>query len=206
MKERRLVSSQEIYSIMRNAKDFYKRSHILSPIKIVYWLSIILVGAFFSIQCFSGLISADITKYKLDNLITSTIIINLFFIALVITATYLIYRMQRIVLISEFQNLLFSSAMREKSLFYAIFSQKNVIYTDENFKKFLQVQNNIATTAELLEKMQIDSEQKEQIASKINNKESFTAECEYKGKRVTLDLAPLARPQGFFSLKGFCNQ
>ena len=69
MKSRRLISDIRISFVVKSARNFHERSYNLNPVKAVYWLSVIFLAALFLMQCFFGVMMADKTVYKFDNLV-----------------------------------------------------------------------------------------------------------------------------------------
>ena len=69
MKSRRLISDIRISFVVKSARNFHERTYNLNPVKAVYWLSVIFLAALFLMQCFFGVMMADKTVYKFDNLV-----------------------------------------------------------------------------------------------------------------------------------------
>lgn len=204
MESRRLSSNREIYKIINNTRDFYKRSHNLTPIKAMYHLAIALLIALFFTQSLSGVSQASFNHYKLENILTSIRVINFLFIVLVIVTSYLIYKIQRMILVSEFQNLLFSSAMREKSLFCIIFSKSHVVYADQNdffngFTKFRDISH-------VLDMLSIEKQQKDEIIQNINKNSGYNTQCKKGDDLIDVEIISMKRPLGFFLIRGIAKQ
>ena len=189
--------------MVKSARDFHERSYNLNPVKAVYWLSVIFLAALFLIQCFFGVMMSDKAVYKFDNLVFSATVINGLFMLLVISATYLVYRMQKIVLVAEFQSLLFSSAMRGGALFSIVFSKDHVLYIDQNTSDFFNINSVPSSTEELLDFIDLGTSSRQQMTESITNNKPCKIKYQHSKKNLNLDLLPLDRPKGFFVLRCF---
>jgi lipid A disaccharide synthetase len=92
--------------------------------------------------------------------------------------------------------------MREKTLFYIIFSKQNIIYSDEHCKEFFKTKNNFANILQVLNELSLDDKQKEQIIQKIDQNEAFTTKYKKDDIYINIEISPIKRPKGFFAMKG----
>ncbi|WP_232214990.1 hypothetical protein [Neorickettsia helminthoeca] len=150
--------------------------------------------------CTSGILTADLSKYSLDNLAVSMMVMGLIFSLLISAATYLIYRMQRMLVITEFQNLLFASAMRDSTTFYAIISKASILYMDAPCAERVGKGWRKLNMEEFLTKIGLDRSQCYDCIRSLDQNKSFSVRCIIDEKELLITLAPLERPKGFFSI------
>lgn len=202
MDSRRIVSHRNIYNIIRKSSDFYVRSHGFNPFKAIYWLCIITAATFFLLYCTSGMLTADLSKYSLDNLAISMMVIGAIFMLLIVIATYLIYKTQRMLVITEFQNLLFASAMREGTVFYAIISKETVLYMDAPGMEKVGKDWRRITVERFFERVGFDNKQSSNCMENLEKNKKFSTTSVGESREVAIVVTPLERPFGFFSVSG----
>ncbi|QHD64885.1 hypothetical protein [Neorickettsia findlayensis] len=200
MHSRRIVSHRNIYNIVKNCSDFYIRAEGFNPFKTIYWLCIIIIATFFLLYCTSGMLTADPSKYSLDNLAVSMIVIGAIFMFLVATATYLICKTQRMLVITEFQNLLFASAMRKDTIFYAIISKDSVLYMDAPCMERVGKDWRTISIEKFFQRLNLDHEQSSGYVESLSLNKEFSAIFSKEKEAIEITLTPLDRPIGFFAV------
>ncbi len=204
---KRFVDNKNIQLLIKkNSSSFFQRSYGLTTLRIIYGVVAIFAMLLLSIQASTGVIHADISKATIDNLAVSLMfiagilgVLSLFFI-------YCIYRFKNIIEAVDFQNMLFSSAMRENADYSILLTNANeVVYMDSLAQKLFadRIQNGYHnfSLSELFSSEE-DSNKKISVLSAIENNKSCTIDHTVDGKNFAAVLEPLKFAQGFFIIKG----
>ena len=201
---RRLVDNKNIKKIINRTKEFTLRAHGITILRIVYGLSGILALLILSMQALTGIIHADINKATLDNLAFSIIFIAGALLLLTGFFMCLIWKLQKIVTVAEFQNMLFSSVIRDKYDYCIVLTEeKEIIYMDKGAQKFFD-----ADTAEKYKNFSLekilntdDQEILTNFLQAIKDKTSFKLSHYTQGHQFSALLEPINLTQGFLLLR-----
>lgn len=203
MRSRRITEHCNIAKIIQEAEDFYRRSHNFTPIRICYYMAIILLCALFLVQILFGIIHGNLERYQLDNLVISMIFISFLFILLLAIVTFLLYKLQNIILTTEFQNLLFASSARQKSFYFMLLAKnkEDIIYMDAAARSIFQTPQGFITLAEILTKMNLNDAERTALLEQLSKDVDLKIDYQSEGQNINLQFSSLERPSGFFSLK-----
>ena len=211
---RRIISHDNIMRIIREAKEFHVRYHGLTTIRLIYGMIAILALIILSVQAAIGVTEISISKTTIDNLAISIIFIGGAVGILSLISMYLIIKMRKIIMITEFQSLLFASALRIETSFCMIVNDKlDVLYIDADGQQLFNRDGSLESYKSLkmdifLMHANLNENDKQGLLHAIERKESFMVQhdigCkEDKLNNVKTYLKPLSRPMGFFLLQGY---
>ena len=97
--------------------------------------------------------------------------------------------MGKIALITEFQSLLFSSAMRSDSCFCAIFSKDHVIYIDQGFRDFFKLSKKPRNFINLLNTMGFSDKEITEVTKLVEKKLNSHLEYDSNSKNIKFKLS-----------------
>ena len=220
---RRLVDNRNIADIIRDSKDFCKRNYTNSAISVTYGVLFILCFFVFGMEALYGISAADMTKATVDNLVISLMVIASSFGILVLAFLYLTFKMQKIINVTEFQNLLFASTFSQGSEFCVIFNRENILYVDRkaqdifyeelpfkyyNDMKMSHILDTIGFSDTVKRKFKNAVNKGEKALLSVGRKSATKSKAkkeESRGKAFSslqITLEPIIRPKGFFVLRG----
>ena len=201
---RRLIDNKNIRSIIKETRSFTSRNHGLTMIRIMYGIMGILALLILSIEAATGVMQADITKATVDNLAISIIFIAGALGLFSVFFMYFIFKLKKIVMVFEFQNMLFAAAMRNESDYCILLTKDGeIIYMDESAQKLFNV-----VTKEGYQNFSIDNlfdkeskVTKENFFNAMRNTISFKLSHKINETCFSVLLEPLKVAEGFLLLR-----
>ncbi len=200
---RRLTDNKQITQIISEVTGFKDRNYGLSIIRLIYGLAATLALILLSIQASIGVMQASIDKYLVDNLAIAIITISGILIALTIFLICFTAKLKKIITISEFQNMLFAGAIRNKCDYCIILTEKcEIIYMDESAQKLFNASSRENYKKFSLDKIfgDDDKETRNSFFDAIRNKSEFTLLHKIGHFKFLASLNPLKYPKGFMIL------
>ncbi len=201
---RRLIDNKNIKKIIKSTKEFTFRAHGITMLRMAYGLTGILALLILSIQALTGVIQADLTKATIDNLAFAVMFIAAAITALTTLFMLLILKLQKIIKISEFQNMVFSSALRDKCDYCIILtSNKDIIYMDEKAQKLFNANNPTQYKNFSITKIIDDSstEIQNNFYEAIANQKAFKLSHTVQDNQFIASLEPVDSIKGFLLLR-----
>lgn len=123
---------------------------------------------------------------------------------------YAVYQLRYLIIAAEFQNLLFSSAMKMNAKFaFIVNSNQQIVYRDENYSKIFagMHQKGLREMNAFYAHEGISENDRERISKSIENgmaeKVPFDVEMDGEPTKLTLDIVPLLRPKGYFVIRAY---
>ncbi|MBQ4875455.1 MAG: hypothetical protein HRK26_05055 [Rickettsiaceae bacterium H1] len=199
---RRLIDKKNIKSIIKNTKSFTSRSHGLTIMRIMYGLVGVFALLILSIQATTGVMQADMTKATVDNLAISIIFIAGALALFTVFFMYFIFKLKKIILVSEFQNMLFAGAIRNKSDYCILLTENSeVIYMDEAAQKLFNINRKNYSNFSLGNLFDGESEViKENFFNAVKCRVNFQLFHNVGGSKFSALLEPLKFAEGFLLL------
>lgn len=207
---RRFIDRDDAKSLINSTGDFRLRHHR----NFVLWISYAFIA--------SVLLILLLLKYVLGTVLELTeaqstplaeIILTVLFIFLVMLALELyvyivVKKLHTIALANEFQNMMFSSAMKVHTLFSLIANKERTVVYSDNRSVDIFTADKIATLDELLNQDGLKKDNKETLLKAIENGESTEVPFVYKDSKgknrdAMIVLDPLERPAGYFIIRGY---
>lgn len=205
---RRLSDNKNIKHIINKVESFRTRGHGITITRIIYGLLGILALLTLSIQALTGVMQADITKATVDNLAISIMFIAGSLVLLTVFFMGLILKLKRIITITEFQNMVFANAIRNKSDYCIMLTEDNeVIYMDDSAHKLFNADNQPIGKKFSINQLFDESnlEFKSGFLSAIKEKTHFKLPHMIQGSKFMALLEPLKSPKGFLLLRANIN-
>jgi len=203
----RFADRKNIHKLIQQSTDFKTRNYG----SYIVWICCSLIIVLLTLQInFSGvgnillkqevvLTAVDIIHGAVVLLATSLVLGGYLFL--------IIFKLHRIVNVSEFQSLIFASAMRADTLFCFIVNQEQeILYSHSCDDIFCGVE--FKTLEDILKFEGISAKDKKNMLQVIADNKSKTAPITYKNsqgktKHAQISLNPVGRPQGYFVLRGY---
>lgn len=199
---RRFVERKDAVKITQENTDFIRRKHFSSVLWTTYIFIALLVIAAIGI---TTVLDEYVENLPIDKNMLLGIVI------LVILAAYmslLIKKVGALVQVTEFQNMVFSSATKVGSLFCFILNTNHrIIYADESHKDVIAVDHD-DTIEQFFETAQLNKKDSTKILSLIENHESDALLIQVTNnnnekQKIKLTVDPLTRPKGYYIIRGY---
>lgn len=207
---RRFVNRQDKDELIRNSSDFKVRYHG----SFILWVTYAFIASILAIILIvKRALDSTLLAESYDSIPMTDIVLGFVFLVLVMVflAGYIylvVNKIRSFVQAAEFQNLMFSSAMKVHTLFCFIANNdKKIVYADNHCVDIFK-EENIDTLDDLLKHEGISEEDSHKLLRAISNSESeevplvFTdSDGEKRDAMVFLD--PIERPTGYFIVRGY---
>ena len=115
--------------------------------------------------------------------------------------------MQRIILISEFQNLLFANAIKQQTFYFMILAKNkdDIIYMDSHARNIFDTPQGSTNISKILEKINLPEGERNFVHNKLSLEEEVIVNYRFQNNNIKLNMLPLDRPSGFFVIKAMKN-
>lgn len=207
---RRFVDRDDTLKLIRSATDFKSRRHHSFVLWITYAFiaSVLCILLLMKYVLGSLLETTDAKAIPFHDIILAVVFIFLVMLALELYVYVVVRRLSTIALANEFQNLMFSSAMKVHTLFSLIANKDHTVVYSDNRSVDIFTADKIATLDELFVQEGLKPEAREELMKAITEGHSTEVAFTYKdSKGKTRDaiivLDPLERPLGYFIIRGY---
>lgn len=198
----RLIDRKNIKTIIKRTKSFTARTYGLTIMRIMYGLVGVIALLILATQAITGVIQADITKATVNNLAISIMFITGILATLAVFFMCFIFKLRKIVMVSEFQNMLFASAIRNTSDYCIVLTQNNeIIYMDKTAQQLFKSSRREGFVLDDLFKEENNTEAKQNFFDAVQNQVTFKLSHTINNLQFLALLEPLKFANGFLLLR-----
>jgi hypothetical protein len=169
-------------------------------VHVLYVLSALILATCFLILQFAVYLMSPEAEFDIDNqnIIAYLVGIGGLLLIFSVFSFNLSKRIKRLLLETEFLNLLFASGMRLDTDFCMVLHHSGkAVYYDRNFVDIYGIERGQDAFAVMLEKAGLNDDAKLKIQRAVEDKQTITVDI----PKYSLQIKPLERPKGFSVLK-----
>lgn len=213
MHPKRFIDKPENYKLIESSMDFKRRRHGPPLVRVASAFAAVLIATFILLSYLvQELLFLPAEQPPPEGLILAIFLITIFSATAVgVFAVFLIHRVRRIVMATEFQNLVFASSMRIGAAFCLIVHKERTgVYCDYDFNEMFAPFGYHAGDPfrQLLASEGFKREDEERLLKVLE--EGHASAFDFSLKRpdglphkMTVKVEPIERPAGFFIIRGY---
>lgn len=210
---KRFVDRPENRVLLEHCDDFIVRRH--SATRIVFFICALVIASIITYSITSHLLSLVFTasdySYSTQYMLAPFTALCAIIGGLALFTYLFVGRIRDILILTEFQNVLYANAAGANShFFFIIDKERELIVIDENFKKHFAsaiVKDQVETLDVFLNHDKLSPANRKKVVEAISKQKSisvpFTLTEGKKSTLVNVYFDPLKKPKGYFAVKAF---
>lgn len=198
----RFIDRADKEEILKSCPDFRIRAHGMPPTRVFYYFLAVPVATILLLVYMGIKASKNPEPFDFANIFSNHQVllaaIGILISIITVFCAFLIKRIRNIIMHTEYQNMIFSSAMRAKSDFCVIMNEnRKTLFFDDKFARIFNVTDKDTDKLELiLAHGGIKKEDKEKIKDAVEHAKNVVVPATIEGKEENIEILPLARPLG----------